>query len=182
MMNFIGSFEYRVALPVKTRGSMATGSELFAFLVCGFVEIFEQIVSTRLMTLINTNVVASRLIKKGKAGCCSLLKNAAQLNVATKASRIPPNLHFPGEREFFLLMFCLGYLSKRSKKVDCHFANYRFSFRFVPFRFSNYSYSKPKLIQTLETRSKKHTCSTSNPLSMQLKVSCCCLVISRAQT
>ena len=41
-----------------------------------------------------------------------------------------------------------------SQTRDFHFANYGFSFRFALFRFANYS--KPKLTQTLETRSKKH--------------------------
>ena len=67
MMYFIGSFEYRVLFPVKTRSSMATGSELFAFLERGIVQIFGQIVFITVMTLINTNALASRLIKREKA-------------------------------------------------------------------------------------------------------------------
>ena len=35
--DFIASFEYLVSFPVKTRKSMPTGSEHFAFLDCGFV-------------------------------------------------------------------------------------------------------------------------------------------------
>ena len=46
---------------------MATGSGLFPFLGGGFAQIFEQIVSIRVMTLINKNVMASRLIKREKA-------------------------------------------------------------------------------------------------------------------
>ena len=34
---FIASFEYKVSFPVKTRSSMPTGSERFAFLGRGFV-------------------------------------------------------------------------------------------------------------------------------------------------
>ena len=34
---FIASFEYLVAIPVKTRSSIPTGSERFAFLGRGFV-------------------------------------------------------------------------------------------------------------------------------------------------
>ena len=63
--------------------------------------------------------------KKGKglaSGCCPSLKNAA----ATKASRIPPNVNFPGETEFVFGIFCIEYLSRRSEKVDGHFANCRF--------------------------------------------------------
>ena len=61
-MYFIGSFEYR---------SIST-----AFLGRGFVHILGQIVSIRVITLINTNVVVSRLIKREKGlapGCYPLL-------------------------------------------------------------------------------------------------------------
>ena len=37
VMYFIASFEYQVAFPFKTRSSMPTGSERFAFLGRGFV-------------------------------------------------------------------------------------------------------------------------------------------------
>ena len=46
----------------------------------------------------------AKAYKKGESlasGCCPSLKNAAELYLATKASRIPPNLNFPGETEFF---------------------------------------------------------------------------------
>ena len=83
------------------------------------------------MTLINTNVVASRLIKREKALLpVAVRRSKTQLNfVATKASRIPPNLNFPGETEFVFAIFCLDYLGRRREKVDGHFANCRFSFR-----------------------------------------------------
>ena len=58
MMYFNGSFEYRVSFPVKTRNSTATGSGHFAFLGRDFVQSFGQIVLIRVMTPINTNVVA----------------------------------------------------------------------------------------------------------------------------
>ena len=104
--------------------------------------------------------------KKGRglaSGCCPSLKNALAFNktlyVATKASRIPGNLNFLGETAFWRGIFCLEYPSRRSEKVNCHFlnyrlsfrklqifisqttdfhfVNYRFSFRFVSFRFAN---------------------------------------------
>ena len=37
VMYFIASFEYQVWFPIKTRSSMTTGSERFAFLGPGFV-------------------------------------------------------------------------------------------------------------------------------------------------
>ena len=128
------------------------------------------------MTLINTNVVASRLIKREKA----------LLPVAVRCSKTPLNFvcgneNFPGETEFVFGIFCIEYLSRRSEKVDGHFAKCRFSFRFAPFRFVNYC--KPKLTQTLDRKKldRRNICSPSNVLPMQLKVSCCCLMICRAQ-
>ena len=46
-----------------------------------------------------------------------------------KTSRIPRNLNFLGETAFLGGIFCLEYPSKRSEKVNCHFINYRLSFR-----------------------------------------------------
>ena len=45
---------------------MLTGSGLFALLSRGFEQIFGQIVSIRMKTLGNTNIVASRLTKREK--------------------------------------------------------------------------------------------------------------------
>ena len=59
MMFFMALFEYHKVYQVKIRSSLATGSGVFVFLGCDFVQIFGQIVSIRVMTLINTNVVAS---------------------------------------------------------------------------------------------------------------------------
>ena len=113
--------------------------------------------------------------KKGKRSCFRLLSVTQKrlslistLYVATKTSRIPRNLNFLGETAFWGGIFCLEYPSRRSEKVnfhfanyrfsfrklqifisqttDFHFANYRFSFRFVPFRFAPFrfaNYSKP---------------------------------------
>ena len=49
--------------------------------------------------------------------------------MATKTSRLPRNLNFLGETAFFGGIFCLEYPSRRSEKVNCHFLNYRLSFR-----------------------------------------------------
>ena len=61
MMYFIGSFEYRVTFLVKIRPPEVDFLHSWA-VVLG--QIFRQIVSIRVMTLINTNVVASRHIKR----------------------------------------------------------------------------------------------------------------------
>ena len=53
--------------PLLRQGAQRTGSECFALLGRGFVQIFGQIVSVGVTTLINTNVVASSLIKREKA-------------------------------------------------------------------------------------------------------------------
>ena len=46
---------------------MSTGSVFFAFFVSGFARIFEQMVSSRVKVPSNTNLAASRHIKKEKA-------------------------------------------------------------------------------------------------------------------
>ena len=60
MMYFISSFEYRVTFLVKIRHF--NSHRKWTFYILG--QIFRQIVSIRVMTLINTNVVASRHIKR----------------------------------------------------------------------------------------------------------------------
>ena len=137
MMYFKGSFEYRVTFLKPPEVD---------FLHCWAVvlgQIFRQIVSIRVMTLINTNVVAFRHIKREEV----------LLPVAVRHPKTPElNLNFirgnenvthsvQGETAFFGGIFCLEYPS--SEKVNVYFANYRFSFRklqifirFVPFRFA----------------------------------------------
>ena len=92
--------------------------------------IFSQIVSIRVMTLINTNVVASRHIKR------------EEVSIAVRHSK-PPELHLnfirgnqnvtrrPRKAKRFFLgeIFCLEYPSTRSEKGNVYFANYRFPFR-----------------------------------------------------
>ena len=85
----------------------------------------------RLLKLINTNVVASRHIKRKEV----------LLPVAARHSKTPElNLNFirgnenvthsaQGETAFWGGIFCLEYPSRRSEKVNVYFANYRFSFR-----------------------------------------------------
>ena len=75
MMYFIGSFEYRVMFLVKIR--RFNGHRKWTFCVLG--QIFRQIVSIRVVTLINTNVVASRHIKREEV----------LLPVAVRRSRTP---------------------------------------------------------------------------------------------
>ena len=70
---------------------MLNGSGLFALLSRGFEQNFGQIVSMRMKTLGNTNMVASRLIERGKGSLpvdvrrskTSLLKLPITLNTGT---------------------------------------------------------------------------------------------------
>ena len=74
--------------------------------------------------------------------------------MATKTSHIPRNLNFLGETAFLGGIFCLEYPSRRSEKVNCHFVNYRLSFRKLQivisqtadFHFANYIFSFRKEI------------------------------------
>ena len=121
--------------------------------------IFRQIVSIRVMTLINTNVVASRHIKREEV----------LLPVAVRHSKTPElNLNFirgnenvthsaqselsgrngkTTQRESKFLFRKLQILI--SQTTDFHFANYRFSFRkqqilisqTTDFHFTNYRFS-----------------------------------------
>ena len=92
---------------------------------------FRQIVSFRVMTLINTNVGASRHIKREEVLLPVAVRHSKtpELNLnfirATKTSRIPRN----AKRFFGGGNFCLEYPSRRSEKGNVYFANYRFSFR-----------------------------------------------------
>ena len=76
MMYFIGSFEYRVTFLVKIRRFNDLRKWTWA-VVLG--QIFRQIVSIRVMTLININVVASRHIKREEV----------LLPVAVRRSKMP---------------------------------------------------------------------------------------------
>ena len=87
------------------------------------------------MTLINTNVVASRHIKREEVLLPVAVRRSKtpelKLNFirATKTSRIPRYLNFLSETAFLGGIFCLEYPSRHSEKVNCHFLNYRLSSR-----------------------------------------------------
>ena len=76
MMYFIASFEYRVTFLVKIRRFNDLRKWTWA-VVLG--QIFRQIVSIRVMTLININLVASRHIKREEV----------LLPVAVRRSKMP---------------------------------------------------------------------------------------------
>ena len=80
--------------------------------------------------------------------------------MATKTSHIPRNLNFLGETAFWGGIFCLEYPSRCSEEVNCHFLNYRLSFRKLQIlilqtadsHFANYRFSFRKLqIYILQT-------------------------------
>ena len=85
------------------------------------------------MTVIGTNVVASRHIKR----------EGVLLPVAVRRSKTPElklnfirgneNVTPSAQSEFFWAflggIFCLEYPNTRNEKVNCHFVNYRLSFR-----------------------------------------------------
>ena len=93
-------------------------------------QIFRQIVPIRVMTLINSNVVASRHIKREEI----------LVPVAARHSKTPElNLNFirgnenvthsaKAETAFLGEIFCLEYPSRRTEKENVSFANYIFSF------------------------------------------------------
>ena len=75
------------------------------------------------------------------------------LYMATKTSHIPRNLNFRGETAIWGGIFCLEYPSRCSEEVNCHFLNYRLSFRKLQIlilqtadsHFANYRFSFRKL-------------------------------------
>ena len=70
-----------------------------------------------------------------------------------KTSHIPRNLNFRGETAIWGGIFCLEYPSRCSEEVNCHFLNYRLSFRKLQIlilqtadsHFGNYRFSFRKL-------------------------------------
>ena len=118
-------------------------------------QIFRQIVSIRVMTLLNTKCGGIKAYKKGGglASGCWRMSLSWTLYVATKTSGIPRNLNLVGETTLLGGIFCLEYPSRRSEKVNCHFLNYRLSFRKLKivisqtadFHFANYRLSFRKL-------------------------------------
>ena len=73
--------------------------------------------------------------------------------MATKRSHIPRNLNFLGETAIWGGIFCLEYPSRCSEEVNCHFLNYRLSFRKLQIlilqtadsHFANYRFTFRKL-------------------------------------
>ena len=99
------------------------------------------------MTLINTNVVASRHIKREEVLLPVAVRRGNE-NVTHSAQS-----EFSGRNGFLGGIFCLEYPSRRSEKVNCHFLNYRLSFRKLQIvisqttdsHFANYRFSFRKL-------------------------------------
>jgi len=118
-------------------------------------QIFRQIVPIRVMTLINSNVVGSRHIKREEI----------LVPVAARHSKTPElNFNFicgnenvthsaQGETAFLGEIFCLEYPSRRTEKENVSFANYIFSFSKLQIfisqttdsHFANYRFSCRKL-------------------------------------
>ena len=95
-----------------------------------------QIVSVRVMTLINTNVVESRHIKREEVLLPIAVRRSKTPELKINSLRGNENVTHSAQSEFsgrngFLGggIFCLEYPSRRSEKVNCHFLNYRLSFR-----------------------------------------------------
>ena len=105
----------------------------------------------RLLKLINTNVVASRHIKREEALLPVAVRHSKTLELNLNFIRGNQNVTHSaqGETAFWGGIFCLEYPSRRSEKVNVYFANYRFSFRklqiFISqttnFHFANYKFS-----------------------------------------
>ena len=91
------------------------------------------------MTLISTNVVASRHVKREEVLLLVALRRSKTPELKLNFIRGNENIthsaqsEFSGQNGFFGEIFCFEYPSKRSEKVNRHFANCRFSFCFVPF-------------------------------------------------
>ena len=118
-------------------------------------QIFRQIGPIRVKTLINSNVVASRHIKREEI----------LVPVAARHSKTPElNFNFirgnenvthsaKGETAFLGEIFCLEYPSRRTEKGNVSFANYIFSFsklqifisQTIDSHFANYRFSCRKL-------------------------------------
>ena len=88
------------------------------------------------MALINTNVVASRHIKREEVLLSVAVRRSKTPDLKFNFIRGNENVthseqsEFSGRNGFFGGgIFCLEYPSRRSEKVNCHFLNYRFSFR-----------------------------------------------------
>ena len=90
-------------------------------------QIFRQIVSIRVVTLINTNVVASRHIKREEVllPVAGRHSKAPELNLTFTRGNQNVTHSAQGETVFFGgdANFCLEYPSRRSEKGNVYFAN-----------------------------------------------------------
>ena len=125
-------------------------------MVLGYI--FRQIVSIRVMTLINTNVVASRHIKREEVLLPVAVRHSKTPELNLNFIRGNENVTHSAQGETVFLggggrNFCLEYPSRRSEKGNVYFANYRFSFRKLQIlisqttisHFANYRFSFRKL-------------------------------------
>ena len=114
MMYFIGSFEYRVMFLVKIR--RFNGHRKWTFWVLG--QIFRQIVSIRVVTLINTNVLASRHIKREEVLLPVAVRRSKTPELKFNFIRGKENVthsaqsEFSGRNGFLGGIFCLEYISE----------------------------------------------------------------------
>ena len=111
------------------------------------------------MILINTNVVASRHIKRKEVLLPVAVLSSKTPELKSNFIRGNENVthstqsEFSGRNGFLRGIFCLEYPSRRSEKVNCHFVSYRLSFRKLQivisqtadFHFANYRFSFRKL-------------------------------------
>ena len=121
------------------------------------------------MTLINTNVVASRHIKREEVllpvPVCHSKTPELNLNFICGDENVTHSAQseLSGRNSFFGGIFCLEYPSRRSEKVNFYFANYRFSFRFVSFHFvSPHFVSQTTVSRTITLRTSVEKSSDTN--------------------
>ena len=116
---------------LRSGASTATGSGLFAFLGSGSRANFQADRLYKSNDTFKYKCGGIKAYKKGRglASGCWRMSLSWTLYVATKTSPIPGNLNLVGETTLLGGIFCLEYPSRRSEKVNCHFLNYRLSFR-----------------------------------------------------
>ena len=118
-------------------------------------QIFRQIVPIRVMTLINSNVVASRHITREEilVPVAARHSKTPELNFNFIRGNENVTLSAKGETAFLGEIFCLEYPSRRTEKGNVSFANYIFSFSKLQIfisqttdsHFANYRFSCRKL-------------------------------------
>ena len=136
--------------------ALSTGSGLFAFLGSGSWANFQ---ADRLYKSNDTYqfkcTEASRHIKREEVLLPVAVRRSKTPELKLNFIRGNENVthfaqsEFSGRNDFFGGIFCLEYPSRRSEKVNCHFVNYRLSFRKLQiiisqtadFHFANYRFS-----------------------------------------